>query len=155
MGSPTGRPAVIGVQLSVFAYATEDEAKVERALRNAIPSDVSGIKFSSRRLTGHFRDPITVLTAEIRRDKDATKVFQATIRALPTLDRYRLIEKIGERTDKAGNLYIRLDKQRALAGVETLNDVDPVRIKFKFRVPHGEAPASFIRTAIEAVIDGS
>jgi RNA binding exosome subunit len=155
MGSRTGRPAVIGVQLSVFAYATEDEVKVERALRNAIPSDVSGVKFSSQRLTGHFRDPITVLTAEIRRDKDATKVFQATVRALPTLDRHRLIEEIVERTDKAGNLYIRLDKQRALTGVETLNDVDPVRIKFKFRVPHGEAPASFIRTAIEAVIDGN
>ncbi|UCD44417.1 MAG: hypothetical protein JSV27_09865 [Candidatus Bathyarchaeota archaeon] len=155
MGSPSGRPEVIGVELSVFVYATEDEAKVERALRNTIPSDITGIKFSSQRLTGHFRDPITVITAEIRRDKDATKVFQATVRGLPTLDRHRLIEETGERTDKAGNLYLRLDKQRALAGVETLNDADPVHIKFRFRVPHGEDPASFIRTAIEAVVDGS
>ncbi len=153
MGSPSERPAVTGVQLRVFAYATEDETKVERALRNAIPSDVAGVKFSSQSLTGHFRDPITVITAEIRRDKDATRVFQATVRALPTLDRHRLIEEIGDRTDKAGNLYLRLDKQRVLAGVETLNDVDPVRIKFRFRVPHGEDPTSFIRTAIEAVLD--
>lgn len=143
---------VTGVEISVFSYATEDEDKVERALRNMIPQGVSNIKVNMRRLRGYYNDPITVMTASIRRRKEATETFRATMRALSTLDRYRLIEEIEERVDEAGNLYLRLDKQRALGGVEVLNEVDPVRMIFRFQVPHGADPASFIRSSIDAVL---
>jgi RNA binding exosome subunit len=146
---------VTGVEISVFSHATEDEDKVERALRNMIPQEVSNIKVDMRRLRGYYNDPITIMTASIRRRKGATETFLATMRALSTLDRYRLIEEIEERVDKAGNLYLRLDKQRALGGVEVLNEVDPVRIIFRFQVPHGADPVSFIRSSIDAVVGES
>ncbi len=149
---------VTGMEISVFSYATEDEDRVERALRNMIPQGVSNIKVDMRRLRGYYNDPITVMTASIRRRKEATETFLATMKALSTLDRYRLIEEVEERVDEAGNLYLRLDKQRALAGVEVLNEIDPVRLIFKFQVPHGADPVSFIRSSIDAVVgesDGS
>jgi RNA binding exosome subunit len=146
---------VTGVEISVFSHATEDEDKVERALRNMIPQGVSNIKVDMRRLRGYYNDPITIMTASIRKRKGATETFLATMRALSTLDRYRLIEEIEERVDKAGNLYLRLDKQRALGGVEVLNEVDPVRIIFRFQVPHGADPVSFIRSSIDAVVGES
>lgn len=143
---------VTGVEISVFSYATEDEDKVERALRNMIPPGVSNIKVDIRRLKGYYNDPITIMTASIRRRKDATETFRATMRALSTLDRYRLIEEVEERVDEAGNLYLRLDKQRALRGVEVLNEVDPVRMIFRFQVPHGADLVSFIHSSIKAVL---
>lgn len=143
---------VTGVEISVFSYATEDEDNVEHALRNMIPQGVSDAKVELRRLKGYYNDPITIMTASIRRRKEATETFRATMRALSTLDRYRLIEEVEERVDESGSLYLRLDKQRALGGVEVLNEVDPVRMIFRFQVPHGADPASFIRSSIEAVL---
>ncbi len=143
---------VTGVEMSVFSYATEDEDKVERALRNMIPQGVSDAKVELRRLKGYYNDPITIMTASIRRRKDATETFRATMRALSTLDRYKLIEEVEERVDDARNLYLRLDKQRALGGVEVLNEVDPVRMIFRFQIPHGTDPVSFIRSSIDAVL---
>jgi RNA binding exosome subunit len=35
-------------------------------------------------------------------------------------------------SDDEGNLYLRIDKQRAFLGVITLNDEDPIRVKLKF-----------------------
>ena len=146
---------VTGVEISVFSHATEDEDKVERALRNMIPQGVSNIKVDMRRLRGYYNDPIAIMTASIRRRKEATETFRATMRALSTLDHYRLIEEIEDRVDEAGNLYLRLDKQRALGGVEVLNEVDPVRIIFRFQVPHGVNPVSFIRSSIDVVVGES
>lgn len=146
---------VTGVEISVFSYATEDEDKVERALRNIILQGISDIKVELQRLRGYYNDPITIMTASIRRRKEATEIFQATMRALSSLDQYRLIEEIEDRVDEAGNLYLRLDKQRALRGLEVLNKVDPVRIIFRFQIPHRADPVSFIRSSIDAVVGES
>jgi RNA binding exosome subunit len=144
---------VIGVEISVFAHATEDEGKVERALRNVIPPELAGFRVDRRGMRGHYNDPITLITARIRRKKEATETFRATMASLSSLDRYRLIEEIDDRVDEAGNLYLRLDKQRALGGAGVLNEVDPIRIKFRFQVPHSADPVAFIRSSVTAVID--
>lgn len=148
-----GSFTVTGVEISVFAHATEDEGKVERSLRNMIPEGVAEFKIERQALTGHYRDPITLITARIRRKKAAKEVLHATMNALSTLDRHRLLEEIEERSDKGGGLYLRLDKQAALIGKGILNEIDPVRVKFKFRIPHGTEPAAFIRSSIAEIVD--
>lgn len=144
---------VAGVEISVFAHATEDEDKVERALRNVIPPEIAGVRVDRRRMRGYYNDPITLITARIRRKKEAMETLRATMASLSSLDQHRLIEEIDNRVDEAGNLYLRLDKQRALGGAEVFNEVDPIRIKFRFQVPHGANPIAFIRSAVTAVID--
>jgi RNA binding exosome subunit len=146
---------VTGVEISVFAHATEDEEKVERSIRNMIPEGVTEFKIERQALTGHYRDPITLITARIRRKKVAKEVLRAMMKALSALDRHRLLEEIEERSDRGGGLYLRLDKQAAFRGVGILNEIDPLRAKFKFWIPHGMDPATFIRSAIAEIIDGS
>jgi RNA binding exosome subunit len=145
---------VTDVQISVFTHATEDEEKVERAVRNVIPEDIVGVTMDRKRLKGHYSDPITLITAHIRKRKAATRMFQATIKNLSTLDQQRLLDEVEERVDKGGSLYLRLDKQRAFKDIEMLEEVDPIRMRFRFRIPHGTNPISFVRSCINAVVNG-
>lgn len=152
----TGSPkafAVTGVQISVFAHATENEEKVERAVRNMIPKGIVDVKIERQKLRGHYNDPITLITARIRKKKAATKIFHATIKNLSPLDQQRLLKEVDERVDEAGSLYLRLDKQRALKKRELINEVDPIRMRFRFLIPHGVNPLSFVRSSISAVIN--
>ena len=144
---------VTGVQISVFAHATEDEEKVEQAVRNVIPEGIVVVTMDKKRLKGHYSDPITLITAHIRKRKAARRIFQATIKNLSTLDQQRLLEEVEERVDKSGNLYLRLDKQRAFKEIEMLEEVDPIRMRFSFRIPHGTDPISLARSCINDVIN--
>ncbi len=144
---------VTGVEISVFAHATEDEEKVEKSIRNMIPAGVTEFKIERQALTGHYRDPITLITARIRRKKAAKEVLRAMMKALSALDRHRLLEEIEERSDRGGGLYLRLDKQAAFRGVKVLNEIDPLRVKFKFWIPHGVDPAAFIRSSIAGIVE--
>lgn len=149
--SPKAR-VVTGAEISVFAHATEDEEKVERALRNTIPAEITGYKIDIQRLKGHYKDPITVITAHIRK-KAAGEVFCATLRTLSSLDQHQLLDEVEDRSDKAGSLYLRLDKQAAFRGVGRLSLVDPIRMKFRFQIPHGMDPVAFIRSSIATILD--
>ena len=144
---------VTRVRVSVFAHATEDEEKVEQALRNIIPRDVGDLRIDTQRLTGYYHDPITIVNAVIRKNEAATKLFCVTIKSLPPLDQQRLLEEVEERVDKAGVLYLRLDKQGAFRNKRVLNEVDPILMRFRFRIPHGANPVSYVRSSITAVIN--
>jgi RNA binding exosome subunit len=139
-----------GVEISVFANATEEEAKVERAVLNLFPYEAADIKKRYENLTGYYNDPIKILKFSISKRRSASDLFVAIIRSLPSLDRERLLDEIEDRVDKAGNLYIRLDKQSAFAGKVALREVDSIRIKFMIRVPHGVESAE---TALSIITD--
>jgi len=93
------------------------------------------------------------MTAKVTRSKDASLVLKTMIQALSSLDRLRVFDEIGDRTDEAGNLYIRLDKQKAFQEVLTFNDRDSIRVKFSFRIPHGSDPIKYIRSVIKGFMD--
>ncbi len=71
------------------------------------------------------------------------------IDGMSSLDLSTLLDEITERVDTSGNLYIRFDKQKAFRGVEYINKFDPIRIKFKFRIPHKMDPSEHIRSTIK------
>jgi hypothetical protein len=143
---------ILGVEASVFAHATEDEAKVERALKNALTVEAdSGIEI--RKLSGHYNDPLSLIAIRVTDRKAAHEVFVNVVRALSTMDRERLLSEIEDRVDDSGNLYLRLDKQSAFVDRMVLQEIDPIRLKFKFRVPHGADPKLNIRSYIASVLD--
>jgi RNA binding exosome subunit len=63
------------------------------------------------------------------------------------------MEEVEDRSDKAGSLYLRLDKQGALKGVRALVDIDPIRMRFRFRIPHKTDPVVVISASITSIID--
>ena len=148
MGETRATGFVNSVELSVISYATEDEEKVERALLNLLPPGFDA-KVTRQRLKGYYNDPITRILVKVTKRKEAHRVMRQIVGLISTLDRSRLLDEIEKRTDDAGSLYLRFEKQRALSGVAVLNEFDPVRVKIKFYVPHGKETDAFIRSVLE------
>jgi RNA binding exosome subunit len=148
MGETRATGFVNSVELSVISYATEDEEKVERALRNLTPPEFDG-KVTRQRLKGYYNDPITRILVKVTKRKEATRVMRQILGQISTLDQIRLLDEIDRRTDDRGSLYLRFEKQRALSGAAVLNENDPVRVKIKFYVPHGQETDAFIRSVLE------
>jgi len=148
-----GKATMAGVEVSVYAHATEDEGRVEQAVMNMIPVEAREGGLKVRKLTGHHGGPILLMTTRIRNRKKAEEIFYNIVRSMASIDRLTLSEGAGDRVDERGNLYLRLDKQRAYARGAKLKNVDPIRIKFRFRIPHGSDPAGAVGNYITGVID--
>jgi RNA binding exosome subunit len=147
---------VASVDVSVLAHATEDEDKVEKAVRNLFPEDAGEFRLKRQRLSGYHKDPITLITTRIRKRREAGRTFRFIIGLLSSLDQQRLLDELEDRVDEGGNLFIRLDKQKAFRGEGAIQEIDSIRLKFGFRVPHGRPPLEYIESVVVSLIeDGS
>lgn len=140
------------VEVSVFSHATEDEDKVEKAMRNLLPEENRDLWLTRKTLKGYHGDPITIVTGKIRTKKGATGVLRRVVQEISSLDQQRLLDELEERLDEGGNLHIRLDKQNACLGKVRLLETDPVKMKFRLRLPHGKDRAEYVRDIIDAII---
>lgn len=121
-------------EVSVFSYATEDESKVIDAVINVVGREFVESAPKIQKLTGHYNDPMLSITFKIT--DNAEEMLKKLFKRLSTVNANRIIEEARERIDSAGNLYLRLDKQKAYLGIPVLNESDPIRIKIRFTVPH-------------------
>jgi RNA binding exosome subunit len=140
------------VEVSAFSHATEDEDKVENAMKNLLPEENRDLWLTRKTLKGYHGDPITIVTGKIRTNKGATGVLRRVVQELSSLDRQRLLDELEERLDEGGNLYIRLDKQNAYLEKVRLLETDPVKMKFRLRIPHGKDRAEYVREIVNAII---
>ena len=140
------------VEVSAFSHATEDEDKVEKALKNLLPEDNRDLWLTRNMLKGYHGDPITIVTGKIRTKKGATEVLRRVVQELSSLDQQRMLDETEERLDEGGNLYIRLDKQNAYRGKVSLVETDPVKMKFKLRLPHGKDRVEYVRDIVNTMI---
>ena len=98
------------IDLRAFCYATEDEPRVESALRTLLPEDVAIERAESE---GHHGDRIVVLSARVERADEMEHVFEL-IRQSVDIDEIRA--ELDERIDEKNALYLQLDKQAAYRG---------------------------------------
>ena len=140
------------VKVSAFSHATEDEDKVEKAMRNLLPEEARDLWLTRRTLKGHHGDPITIVTGKIRTKKGATGVLRKVVQELSSLDQQRLLDELEERLDDGGNFHIRLDKQNAYLGKVRILETDPVKMKFRLRLPHGKDRIEYVRDIVNAII---
>ncbi len=140
------------VEISTFSHATEDEERVENAITNLLPEENRDLWLTRKTLKGYHGDPITIVTGKIRTKKGATGVLRRVVQELSSLDQQRILDELEERLDEGGNLYIRLDKQKAYLGKVRLLETDPVKMKFRLRIPHGKDRAEYVREVINAII---
>ena len=113
------------VDLRTFCYSTEDEKRVEAALRHLLPEafDVE------RTVTeGHYGDRILVLSARVER-ADEVRTVLSKLGTLAELD--RILEELDERVTENAELFLRLDKQAAFDGEVRLGDGITLRGKIE------------------------
>ena len=141
---------VKSVEVSVFSHATEDEEKVKHAIKRLFTLEP---ELEVQKLSGHYGDPITLLTMKVSARKESTEILDRIWRRLSSLDRETLNMELDKHVDKSGNLYIRLNKQKAYNGKIVLQENDPIRIKFNLQIPHKADPILVIREHLSRIED--
>jgi RNA binding exosome subunit len=140
---------VHSVEISTIAHATDDLQKVQIALNHLLPESLLGPQIFTRRyMEGHHGNPIVTFEAKLTKSKDVMEFTGYFLRQLSKSERLRVERDLDLHSDEDGNLFIRLDKQRAYHGTMELADEDPIRVRLKFSKLKGEAK-SLMRQILE------
>jgi RNA binding exosome subunit len=111
------------IDLRAFCYATEDEQRVETALRTYLPEDVELQRQVSE---GHQGDRIVVLSARVE-TADEMRVVTDRLADLDDLD--AVVDELDERVDDNCSFFLTLDKQAAFEGRVARGDGITLRAK--------------------------
>jgi RNA binding exosome subunit len=131
LGSDTSRSpkkAIHNVSVSVFAHGTESESKILTALRLIVPETVG---FDHLQVSGHFGNPITILTAQIKKTNETRHIISTIKEKLPKTELMELREQIPQHVSERCTLVIKFDKQAAARGSLHLGNEDPIVLRVK------------------------
>ena len=132
--------AVQSVEISAIAHATDNLEKVQSALTTILPESLKGRQLFTRKyLEGHYRNPITTFEARLTKPADVEVFTNNFFHHLSKSEKLRIERDLALHSDPEGNLYVRIDKQRAFRGIVEVGEEDPIRIRFKFNRLSGEA----------------
>lgn len=132
------------VDLRTFCYATEDEKRVEGALRTYLPEEYE----LDRQVTaGHHGDRIVVRSARLENADDVRYVLDR-LTELPDYDTF--LDELDERVSEDCSLYLTLDKQAAFGGEVRQGDGITLRAKVEAYPAKRESAVENAREAFEA-----
>ncbi len=137
------------VDLRTFCYATEDEKRVEEALRTLLPEEFELDRVESE---GHYGDRILVLSARVERADELRHVL-SRLADLEELD--RLLDELDDRVTENTELFLRLDKQAAFSGDVRLGEGITVRAKVEAYPAKKEQAVENAEDVLERLADES
>jgi hypothetical protein len=132
------------VDLRAFCYATEDEKRVEQALRTYLPEEAELQRTVSE---GHHGDRIVVLSARLENADDVRHVLDE----LGEIDTDDLVAELDDRIDDNCAFYLTLDKQQAFNGVVARGDGITLRSKVEAYPAKREHALGNAREALQAL----
>jgi len=135
------------VDLRTFCYATEDDQRVEAALRTYLPEDTEIERMES---TGHHGDRILVLSARVERADEMRHVLD---RLAELDDLADVVDELDERVDDNCAFYLTLDKQTAYRGEVRRGDGITFRSKVEAYPAKKEKAVSNARELFESLTD--
>ncbi len=135
------------VDLRTFAYATEDEKRVEQALREFLPEDAEIDRVEN---VGHHGDRIVILSARVE-TADGMRHVLDRLADLDEID--RVLDELDERVDEKCALFLRLDKQAAFRGQVRLGPGITLRSKVEAYPAKQAAAVENARETLERLID--
>jgi RNA binding exosome subunit len=119
--------------MRVFSHATEDPEKVQTAIRNTLPEQLTAnITFTQTSLTGHHGNPIIIYEAKLTDKQALPAALEKIAAALSPLDKEQLNSEVKQHIEKR-NLYLRFDKQNAFLSTLRLSLNDPIHFKIHFK----------------------
>jgi RNA binding exosome subunit len=104
--------------LRAFCYVTEDDKRVEDALRTVLPEEFEIQRTESE---GHYGDRILVLSARVENAAGMRTVLDS-LGDLAGAERQRIEDELDERVTENCEFFLTLDKQAAYGGTVTLGD---------------------------------
>lgn len=133
------------IDLRTFCYATEDEKRVEQALRTFLPEAFEIDRVAN---TGHHGDRIVILSARVERADDVRHVL-AKLSELPDVD--AVMDELDGRVDDNCAFFLTLDKQAAFRSDIKRGNGLTLRAKVEAYPAKREAAVENARTALEDV----
>ena len=130
------------VDLRAFCYATEDEPRVEAALRTYLPEEFAIERSEGE---GHHGDRIVVLSARVER-ADGVRHVLSKVRELDDLD--AVLRELDERVDENCSFFLKLDKQAAFRGEVRRGDGLLLRAKVEAYPAKKPAAVENVRKAL-------
>ena len=112
------------VKIDVILHATENLDKIfESFLYNL---NLEGKKFEIQNLTGHFGNPITLLSINLKK-KNAEMFISKFCEVICKTDLDRIYENIEENISSSG-LKLKISKQKMIEGKIVLENKDAIKI---------------------------
>ncbi len=129
----SSKPPIAYIDIRVFAHATEDPTKVQKAVQNLLPEELAQtLVFEKTSCTGHHGNPIILFTAELTEKNLLPKAMEKVGAELGILDKEELQRDLNLHVEK-GNLYLRFDKQSAFLGALKFSQTDTIHLKIHFK----------------------
>ena len=113
------------VTINVIIHATEDISKFSKSFEEMF--ELKEGDFTVNQTTGHFENPITILSAKIEKIQ-AQKFVEKLVESLSNDQIKELVEEIEERTVDS-RFHIRLDKQEFVKGNLVFKEKDAIKLK--------------------------
>jgi RNA binding exosome subunit len=137
------------IDLRAFAYETEDERRVEDAVRTFLPEEFDLDRTTN---TGYHGDRIVVLSARVENADDVRHVL-SRVATLPDVE--RVLDELDDRVDDNCSLFMRFDKQAAFGGDVRLGEGITLRAKVEaYPAKRGTAVAN-AREALSNLVQTS
>ena len=130
------------IDLRTFCYATEDEKRVENALRALLPEEFELDRMEN---TGHHGDRIVVLSARVETADEMRHILDR-LAELDEID--RILDELDERVDDNCSFFLRLDKQAAFKDEIELGAGITLRAKVEAYPAKHEAAVENAREAL-------
>lgn len=113
------------VTIDVIVHATEDGSKFLDAFEKffMLPRE----EFSAENATGYYDNPITVLSARLRKDP-ARNFLESLLGKMSLSQRNAMVGEITQRVS-GSRFHLRLAKQEFLNGVLSFQEQDAIRLK--------------------------
>ena len=133
------------VELRAFSYATEDEKRVEQALRTFLPEETELERHESE---GHYGDRIVVLSARVELADDVRHVL-SQVATVDDVD--DVVAELDDRVDDNCSFFLTFDKQAAFAGEVRRGDGITLRAKVEAYPAKREKAVANAREALESL----
>ena len=112
------------VKIDTILHATEDIDKILKCFLENF--NLEQEKFNIQNLMGHFDNPITLLSANLKK-KEAEKFIRNLLTSISKSDFDEIYENVEELISSSG-LKLKIDKQRMLNGEIMLEQRDAIKI---------------------------
>jgi len=112
------------VKIDTILHATEDIDKILKCFLENF--NLEQEKFNIQNLTGHFDNPITLLSINLKK-KEAEEFIRNLLTKISKSDFDEIYENVGELISSSG-LKFKIDKQKMLYGKIILEQRDAIKI---------------------------
>jgi RNA binding exosome subunit len=115
------------ISYRAFVYGTENKEKVLNSIKTLFPNSSPQCEATE----GYYKNSVLILYNKIDKKREI-KDFVEKLSTMNDPARKRIINRLEDKMDDDGNLYLRFDKQRAYLGdLKVVEHGDSIHLKIK------------------------